>query len=143
MNRISIPDYLHRLGKWPRHLSAHRYYAYHPCDDAVLSLHEMVGHNFVMQDRTRLLREEIVDGIDELGVLLMGHKRGAYWYGSQLSIHEARRLCPHNNATSLQVNAPALGAVIWAMRNPPPASSSPTTWTSAPCWRCRCPTWAR
>jgi homospermidine synthase len=78
----------------------------------------MVGHNFAMQERTRLLRDEIVDGFDELGVLLMGHKRGAYWYGSQLSIHEARRLCPYNNATSLQVNAPALGAVIWAIRNP-------------------------
>jgi homospermidine synthase len=94
------------------------YYAYHPCDDAVLSLHEMVGHNYRMQDRTRLLRDELVDGFDELGVLLVGHAKGAYWYGSQLSIHQARELCPHNNATSLQVNAPALGAVIWAIRNP-------------------------
>jgi homospermidine synthase len=114
----SIPDF---FTVWENGRAVYRptaYYAYHPCDDAVLSLHEMVGHNFVMQDRTRLLRDEIVDGIDELGVLLMGHKRGAYWYGSQLSIHEARRLCPHNNATSLQVNAPALGAVIWAIRNP-------------------------
>jgi homospermidine synthase len=94
------------------------YYAYHPCDDAVLSLHEMVGHNYTMQERTRLLRDELVDGFDELGVLLAGHAKGAYWYGSQLSIHQARELCPHNNATSLQVNAPALGAVIWAIRNP-------------------------
>jgi homospermidine synthase len=94
------------------------YYAYHPCDDAVLSLHEMVGHNYTMQERTRLLREDIADGFDELGVLLLGHARGAYWYGSQLTIQQARQLCPHNNATSLQVNAPALGAVIWAMRNP-------------------------
>ena len=114
----SIPDY---FTVWDDGRAIYRptcYYAYHPCDDAVLSLHEMVGHNFTMQERTRLLREDIADGFDELGVLLMGHKRGAYWYGSQLSIHEARRLCPHNNATSLQVNAPALGAVIWAMRNP-------------------------
>ena len=71
-----------------------------------------------MQEQTRLLRDEIADGFDELGVLLMGHAKGAYWYGSQLTIQEARQLCPHNNATSLQVNAPALGAVIWAMRNP-------------------------
>ena len=114
----SIPDY---FTVWENGRAVYRptaYYAYHPCDDAVLSLHEMVGHNFTMQERTRLLRDDIADGFDELGVLLLGHKRGAYWYGSQLSIHEARRLCPHNNATSLQVNAPALGAVIWAMRNP-------------------------
>lgn len=94
------------------------YYAYHPCDDAVLSLHEMVGHNFQMQSRTRLLREELVDGFDELGVLVVGHAKGAYWYGSQLSIQQARQLCPYNNATSLQVNSAALGAVVWAMRNP-------------------------
>ena len=114
----SIPDY---FTVWENGRAIYRptcYYAYHPCDDAVLSLHEMVGHNYTMQPRTRLLREDIADGFDELGVLIMGPQRGAYWYGSQLSIHEARRLCPHNNATSLQVNAPALGAMIWAMRNP-------------------------
>ena len=33
---------------------------------------------------------EIVDGIDELGVLLYGHGKNAYWYGSQLSIEETR-----------------------------------------------------
>ena len=48
----------------------------------------------------------------------MGHARGAYWFGSQLSIEEARALAPHNNATSLQVTAAVLGGVIWAMENP-------------------------
>lgn len=94
------------------------YYAYHPCDDAVLSMHEMVGHNFRMQPRTRLLRDEITGGFDELGVLLGGHAKNAYWYGSQLSIEEARKLCPYNNATSLQVNSGAMAAIVWAMLNP-------------------------
>jgi homospermidine synthase len=62
--------------------------------------------------------DEIVSGIDELGVLLMGHSLGAYWYGSQLSIEEARLLCPHNNATSLQVTVAVLAGVIYAMENP-------------------------
>jgi homospermidine synthase len=48
----------------------------------------------------------------------MGHKKGAYWYGSQLGIAEARKLCPYNNATSLQVNAPYVAAMVWALRNP-------------------------
>jgi homospermidine synthase len=51
-------------------------------------------------------------------VLLMGHKKGAYWYGSRLSIDEARKLVPHNNATSLQVTAAVLAGVIWAIENP-------------------------
>ncbi|MFN3076896.1 MAG: homospermidine synthase [Alphaproteobacteria bacterium] len=94
------------------------HYAYHPCDDAVLSLHEMAGKNWVQQDRQRLLVKEITEGVDELGVLLMGHAKGAYWYGSQLSIEEARRLVPLNSATSLQVTAGVLGGVVWAMRHP-------------------------
>ena len=40
----------------------------------------------MMQDRKRIMMDEIVKGVDELGVLLAGHKKNAYWYGSQLSI---------------------------------------------------------
>ncbi len=94
------------------------HYAYHPCDDAVLSLHELAGKNWHPQPESRLLMDEIVSGIDELGVLLMGHARGAYWYGSQLSIEDARKLVPHNNATSLQVTAAVLAGIIYAMENP-------------------------
>jgi homospermidine synthase len=94
------------------------HYAYHPCDDAVLSLHELAGRNWRIQERWRVLKDEIVSGTDELGVLLMGHARGAYWYGSQLSIDEARALCPHNSATSLQVAATVIAGVLWAMANP-------------------------
>jgi homospermidine synthase len=94
------------------------HYAYHPCDDAVLSLHELAGKNWHLQASKRLMMEEIVSGIDELGVLLMGHAKGAYWYGSRLSIEEARRLVPHNNATSLQVTAAVLAGMIWAIENP-------------------------
>ncbi len=70
-----------------------------------------------MQADNRLMVKEITSGVDELGVLLMGHAKGAYWYGSQLSIGEARRLAPHNNATSLQVTASVLAAIVWAVEN--------------------------
>ena len=65
------------------------------------------------------MMDEIVKGIDELGVLLMGPQKGAYWYGSRLSIEEARRVAPHNNATWLQVTAAVLGGLIWAMAEHP------------------------
>jgi homospermidine synthase len=94
------------------------HYAYHPCDDAVLSLHELTGKNWMVQATKRLLMKEIAKGVDELGVLLMGHARGAYWYGSRLSIDEARDLVPHNNATSLQVTAAVLAGMVWAIENP-------------------------
>ncbi len=94
------------------------HYAYHPCDDAILSMHELAGKNWHMQEEQRLLMNEIVAGTDELGVLLMGHAKGAYWFGSQLSIGEARRLAPYNNATSLQVTIAVLAGIAWALENP-------------------------
>jgi homospermidine synthase len=94
------------------------HYAYHPCDDAVLSLHEFAGKNWRLQPAKRLMMDEIVKGTDELGVLLMGSPTGVYWYGSRLTIEEARRVAPHNNATSLQVTAAVLGGVIWAIEHP-------------------------
>jgi len=94
------------------------HYAYHPCDAAIMSMHEIAGKNLKQQRRQRLMVDEITSGRDELGVLLMGHKKGAYWYGSQLDIHEARKLTPYNNATSIQVCAPVLSGIIWALENP-------------------------
>lgn len=115
---ISIADYLtvREDDKVVYRPTVH--YAYHPCDDAVLSMHELAGKNWQEQSRQILIRDEIEDGIDELGVLLMGNKKGVYWYGSRLSIHEARKLAPYNNATSLQVTAGVLAGVIYAIRNP-------------------------
>ena len=64
--------------------------------------------------------DEIVDGRDELGVLLYGHARNAYWFGSQLTIEEARALAPHQNATGLQVTSAVLAGMVWALENPRP-----------------------
>ena len=115
---ISIADYytVEDQGRVVYRPTSH--YAYHPCDDAVLSVHELAGRNWRIQDRKRILMDEIVAGVDELGVLLAGHAKNAYWYGSQLSIEEARRLAPHNSATSLQVTSSALAGLIWAIENP-------------------------
>ena len=94
------------------------HYAYHPSDNAELSVHEFAGRNWHLQPHKRIMLDEITEGIDELGVLLAGHRRNAYWYGSQLSIEEARALAPFNSATSLQVTVAALAGMIWAMENP-------------------------
>ena len=93
-------------------------FVYHPCDDAMLSALELEGRGWQMQPARRVLTTELVTGMDELGVLLAGHARNAYWFGSQLSIEEARRHVPHANATTLQVAAGALAASVWAIRNP-------------------------
>ncbi len=116
---ISISEYLtlSENGKTVYRPTCH--YAYHPADDAVLSLHELFGKAAVPQKSLHILTEdEIVDGIDELGVLLYGHAKNAYWFGSQLSIEETRQLAPHQNATGLQVTSAVLAGMVWAIENP-------------------------
>ncbi len=85
------------------------HYAYMPCDNAILSLYELTMRNFQLQPKLRIMSDEITSGIDELGVLLMGHGLTTWWTGSQLDIHEARQLVPGQNATTLQVAAARAG----------------------------------
>jgi len=117
---ISIADYFtvrSKKGKVSYRPTCH--YAYHPCNDAVLSLHEMFGAAGNAQPVHHVLDEhELVDGVDELGVLLYGHEKNAYWYGSQLSLEEARDLAPYQNATGLQVTSAVLAGMVWALEHP-------------------------
>ncbi|OWU85073.1 homospermidine synthase [Oceanicola sp. 22II-s10i] len=95
------------------------HYAYHPCDDAVLSLHEMFGSNQIQEVHHILDVDEIEPGgIDELGVLLFGHEKNALWYGSRLSNEETKSLAPDQNATGLQVTSAVLAGMVWALENP-------------------------
>ena len=95
------------------------HYAYHPCNDAVLSLYGMFGNGGTAQPVQHVLTEdELTDGSDELGVLLYGHEKNAYWYGSHLSLEEARKLAPYQNATGLQVTSAVLAGMVWALENP-------------------------
>jgi homospermidine synthase len=94
------------------------HYAYMPTDAAIASLHEFKMRNLELQPTLRIMNDEIVEGRDELGVLLLGHDLNGWWVGSQLDIHEARSHVPHQNATTLQVAASLLGALKWMIANP-------------------------
>ena len=48
----------------------------------------------------------------------MGPPKGVYWFGSRLAIDEARRVAPHNNATSLQVTAAVLAGRGLGLEHP-------------------------
>ena len=53
-----------------------------------------------------------------LACCIYGHAKNAYWYGSQLSIEETRRIAPYQNATGLQVSSAVLAGMVWALENP-------------------------
>lgn len=93
------------------------HYSYHPSSDTQLSIHEFIGNHFTQPDAKRLMSDEIDHGMDELGVLLLGPKHNAYWYGSQLKIEEARKLAKFNSATSLQIAAGVFSGMMWAIQH--------------------------
>ena len=94
------------------------YYCYQPTDGTLASIHELRGRELDKQTKERIVKDEIIAGMDELGVLLITKSGKSYWHGSQLDIKEARRLIPGENATSLQVVANLLGTMMWAIQNP-------------------------
>ncbi len=95
----------HAPGYWPDAAMGHWH-------DARWQLRHRVDTLAGLEERLAL------SDVERAGVLLAGHKRNAYWYGSQLSIDEARKLAPFNNATSLQVTAACLSGMVSAMENP-------------------------
>jgi homospermidine synthase len=66
----------------------------------------------------RIMNDEITEGDDRLGVLLMGHPYKSWWTGSLLNIHDSRKLIPGQSATTVQVASAVYAAVAWAMKNP-------------------------
>ena len=97
------------------------HYAYRPCDDAWLSLDDLFarpGYHPPAAQQSILEGKAIASGMDELGVLLYGHEKNAYWYGSQLSNKETLKLVSDQNATGLQVTSAVLAGIVWALENP-------------------------
>lgn len=96
------------------------HYAYHPSDATVESLKELFEERDGKPQEVHKLftEDEIVSGTDELGVLLYGHDKNAYWYGSKLSIEQTRELAPHQNATALQVSSAILAGIYYAIAHP-------------------------
>ena len=114
----SISD---RLTVWENGKAIYRptvHYAYCPSDVTINSLHELERRQYKLQEKQRIMSDGIIDGRDELGVLLMGHDFTAWWCGSTLDIHKARKLVPNQQATTLQVAISVVAAAIWAIKNP-------------------------
>lgn len=105
------------------------YYAYHPAPIAAQSLQHWQASGYQPPQHSQVLRDELLTGVDQLGVLLIFEagacpksgtrwQAGAYWYGSTLSLAQARQLSRHNSATSMQVVAGILGALQWMLEHP-------------------------
>ena len=114
---VTISDYLEIDGYRPT-----AYYAYRPCDEAVLSIADLRGTGWKLPIEKRdMSAEELTAGVDEIGVFLMGYWDGepfAFWSGSHLDAQTAKTRAKKNTATTLQVNAAILAAFLWTQENP-------------------------
>ena len=91
-------------------------FVYHPCDDAMLSALELEEDGSCSP---RAGASGPISWRDGRARRPAGRAReNAYGYGSQLTIAAARRPVAFANATTIQVTAGAVAAVLWAMRNP-------------------------
>ena len=115
---FSISD---RLTVWENGKAVYRptvHYAYCPSNVAMNSLHELEMRQYKLQEKQRIMSDEIISGADELGVLLMGHDFNSWWCGSLLDIETSRKLVPHQQATTMQVAVSVVAASIWMIKNP-------------------------
>lgn len=99
------------------------WYCYRSCDLSIASLFEAQNAPANQRWKTkRTMYEEIVSGTDELGILLVSPKHGAYWYGPVQSIEECRRLFPGKerwiNITTLQTASGYYAGLSWVLENP-------------------------
>jgi homospermidine synthase len=95
------------------------HYSYMPCDQTIVSLHELRCRNYELQSKLRIMNDkEIISGADILGALLMGHPYKSWWTGSILTIDESRKLVQGQNATTIQVAIGVVAAVMWMIENP-------------------------
>jgi len=81
------------------------HFVYMPSDCAIASVHEFCIRQYDphAQQRRVLTDKDIISGMDEVGVLIMGHDFKTWWVGSRLSIDTCKSLVDGHNATTLQV----------------------------------------
>lgn len=94
------------------------YYAYRPCDETVTAMKLIADGSDDKVLARRVAKDDVISGIDELGVFLLSDTWPAVWFGSNLSIGRTRAIAPYNNATSLQVVSSILGAMKWIAGHP-------------------------
>ena len=95
------------------------HYAYHPCDQAVLSLHEMLGTGKVQDnlEDPRRERDPLGRGLPR-GARLRACRRTRSGTARGCRSRRCRALAPFQNATGLQVTSAVLAGMAWALAEP-------------------------
>lgn len=94
------------------------YFCYRPCPAALDTVANAANNNWEPDGPVRVMLEEIEDGIDSLGVMAFRNNTSeVVWYGSEVSQDIAQEFTTCN-ATSLQVIAGLISAMVYVIENP-------------------------
>ena len=117
---ISISDYYTvGRGKKVPDFRPTCHYAYRMCDEALNCCNHLMSSGFVPPKKEVVVDDNIAPGgFDELGVLLYGHKKNAFWLGSKLTIEQAREIAPLQNPTAMQVSSAVIAGMVYAINHP-------------------------
>lgn len=115
---ISIADYFTRRHNHKVSYRPTCYYAYHPTDATVESIDFLRQFGSQYFDKHSIIRDEIISGHDELGVLVFSDKYRPLWLGSCLSAEKAGKQVRGSNATTLQVVSSIYAAILWMLQHP-------------------------
>jgi len=92
------------------------HYAYQSCPDSIASLYEVQANDYKLPTKVRLLKDDIIEGEDELGVFMMSRDFGCWWIGSVLDNITAKKIFPGYSATVTQIGPSVMASVLYALK---------------------------
>jgi homospermidine synthase len=116
---FSISEYFTITKNGTVHYRPTSYFIYLASENAVKSVENLIQSKSIAPIGKHIMKEDIISGgYDEVGVLIMRNQKAAYWFGSTLTIDEARSKVKNTNATALQVAAGVLVSLVYATEHP-------------------------
>jgi len=96
------------------------HYAYHPANDAVLSLHEIFGATGKMQPSWHILDENEIEDGNRRTRRCCSTAMARTPTGTARSSRSKKpaEIAPYQNATGMQVSSAVLAGMVWALENP-------------------------
>ena len=94
------------------------HYCYHPCMDCLSSIYEFQSNGLAEPIKKRVMREDVIDGRNELGCFIMSKNYGCWWIGSILTHEQTKELLYPFSSTIIPVAAGMISGIIYAFNNP-------------------------
>jgi homospermidine synthase len=94
------------------------HYCYHPSMDCLASIYELQSNGYADPPKKRVMREDVIEGRNELGCFIMSRNYGCWWIGSILTHEETKELLYPFSSTIIPVAAGMISGIVYAFNHP-------------------------